>query len=174
MVANHRNKLEEDLIDILKVATENGKVEVANSEQQEELKDYDLKIIELTNNFMSSEFLKLSIDILEISCEQKLNINIQYQATESCKALFKFSSHLIYRVPNYSEIIYDNLELLTTNYLLEVKEIIKSLNSDYFAVREMSLICLDHLNVERESCQSKIDASERFILGNYDTNFVFD
>lgn len=155
------------MIKFLETSSNNGLKEIAETDL-DTLKVHETTLRDLTNNFMSSEFFKLSIDLLEIVTEQKLCINLQYQAAEACKQLFKFSSHLVYQVPNCSEIIYDNLELFTKNYQSEINEIIKALSSDCFAVREMALVCLDELNKDRESCLNKIDLSERFLLGMYE------
>ena len=165
-IANYRNKLQEEILEFFKTATNNGKKEVSDSDKLEFTAQGNL-LSELTNNFLGAEFLNLSIDLLEISNDQRLSTNLQYQASEADMAVFKFSSQLVYRVPNYTELIYDDLAFYTKNYLLEVKEVIKALSSDCYAVREASLLCLENLNKEREGCLNKIDLSEKFLIGNY-------
>jgi len=107
----------------------------------------------------------LSVELLEIANDQGLSSSIQYESAEACRSLFRYSTHLIYQVPNCSEWIYDNLDFYTKNYLLEVRQIVRALACDCFAVREMALACLDELVKARDACMNKIDSSERFLLG---------
>lgn len=158
LIANKRNQQQEEVIEFLMSNAKNGIVD------NDKLKSQELMLTGLTINFLSSEFFKLCIDLLEISIDKKICINVQYQASIAAKALFKFSIQLIYKIPDTTEMIYDNLEMYTCNYLLEVREIIKALSSHCFSVRETILTCLESLNKGREKCLNKVDSSERFLL----------
>ena len=161
LFSNHRNKLQDEAFEQLETLAG------APTEQHNQLsRQAESQLFNLTCNFLSSEFLKLMIDLLSISNEQKLNASTQYQASEAVKSVFNYSSRLVFKTANFSELVYDNLEVLTKNYYLEIRELINALSSDSFAVREVGLLCLESLNAEREKCSNKIDLSERFLLDN--------
>ncbi len=166
LVANKRNQLQEEVIEFFKSTSNKMEKNMILFNKVIE-KSEELLIFDLTNNFLSSQFFKLCIDLLEISIDKKLNMNIQYKASEAVKTMFKFSNQLIYKLPDYTEMIYDNLEVYTKNYILEIKEIVKALSSHCFSVRETVLICLESLNKEREKCLNKIDSSDRFLLSKF-------
>ncbi len=147
LVSTYRNKLQQRVIQFLASASDNGLKEITN---KSELNLNEVRTRSLTNNFLSSEYFQLSVDLLEIANDQGLNSNVQNEAVEACRGLFRFSTCLIFQVPNCSEWVYDNLGLFTKNYLLEVRELVKALASECFAVREMALACLDELVSARE------------------------
>jgi hypothetical protein len=120
----------------------------------------------LTCNFPSSEFFSLMINVIDLVHARKLNTNIQFQASETCKSLFQFSYKLIFKASSYSSYVFDHLETFTRSYNAEILEIIHALNSPVFIARETSLVCLNNLVNEKNNFDSKKANCEKFFLND--------
>ena len=104
------------------------------------------KFEELINEFLSSEYLSLLIQLIHVLIEKKFNLNIQYQAAEVCTSIFDFSCRILFGDFDYKSLLGTaNLAQFMQNYNTEVNELIKGLSSEVFFVRETCLNCLQYL-----------------------------
>ncbi len=126
--SKYRNKSEKHVLTDLKNGSSDNRFELDLMDQ-------------LDSNFMSSEFIYLLIDIIELCCNKKLNIH--YLASDGCKDIFDFS---LKALVNQQYIIDSDLKKsIISSYNNEVNEIIRGLTSSQFDVRTTCLNCLINL-----------------------------
>ncbi len=132
-----------------KFSTDRNKIQ-SETLTDENLKNDELyltyKFEELIKEFLSSEYLALMIQAINVLIEKKFNLNVQHKAAEVCKSIFEFSCRILFSDFDYKKLLgSSNLSIFMQNYHTEVNELIQGLSSHVFFVRETCLNCLQYL-----------------------------
>lgn len=153
-----------DLIEIV------GKFGTYRNSQQNELlielkanaytfeKESRRQMKDVVNNFMSSEYLVLLLNVIQLVNDRKLSIQLQIQAAQVCRCMFEFSAHFVFANDALSSLLgarqrarragdesaaanSDEFEFLV-NYNRDMKETCDALANPVVMIRETALNCL--------------------------------
>ena len=135
--ATYRNSTQNDLLIELKQL---GPKEEPDADSMERLK-------EIVNNFLSSEYLVLLLNLIQLVNDRKFTIQLQFQAAQVCKSMFDYSAHFVFASDKLAALVCrktGQFEFLA-NYNKDVKVICEALANSVVIIRETSLTCLDAL-----------------------------
>jgi HEAT repeat protein len=122
-----------------------------NQHTKEILNESRLK--QIINNFLSTEYFNLSLNLIDRSTSAKFSLSIQYESNEICLNLFTFTNQFLFNKNRMklSDLLFESSAQFLAQYNNDVELLSASLTSSNYYVREACLNSLALLINERNT-----------------------